>query len=416
VSTRRKLLLLPSFVLYLIAAGRTEGNLGDASLQSTKAPNEIPAQVQERLRSIAESLPSDSLLRRLLNDGTHGDGIHHPWMDEMRHEGVKSAKVQISLTWFFGPRSLRVTRVMYFTEYDDPSSQVTDPLQIKFFQSNGLEQKLKEVALQRGLHGTWIESPPAQHPMRLGPVAAGTQVDLFDEEWLPTLPAFYWNLNTTQGVLTRAVAAGDRFETKKILSERKFAASDLDEALRCAASEENPVIVRELLAAGARVNATSKPGYTPLMIAINNGRIANARILLEAGAELSTRVPGSGDTALTLSLYHKSDASEGVTLLLSKGADPNTANGHGRSALMLAVFGQPTAVLDALLRAGANVNSQDHNGDTALMAATERGNILAVNLLLEAHADRRLKNKSGQTALSIASSKNDEEMIRLLTR
>lgn len=415
MSTRGKLRLLLSFVLCLIAAGRTEGNHGDTSLQSTKASNEIPTQVQERLRSIAESLPSDSLLRRLLNDGTHGDGIRHPWMDEMRHEGVKSAKVEISLTWFFGPRSLRVTRVMYFAEYDDPSSQVTDPLQIKFFQSHGLEQKLKEVALQRGIHGTWFESPPAQHPMRLGPVAAGTQVDLFDEEWLPTHPAFYWNLNTTQRALTRAVAGGDLFEIKELLSERRFSASELDEALGWAASGQNPAIVRDLLAAGARVNATSKSGYTPLMGAINNRRIANAKVLLEAGADVSVRAPEFGDTALTLPLYYKSDASEGVRLLLNKGADPNTANSHGRSALTLAVFGQPSSVLDALLRAGANVNSQDRNGNTALMAATEGGNIPAVKLLLEAHADRTLKNKSGQTALSIASSNNDGEMIRLLT-
>jgi hypothetical protein len=167
----------------------------------------------------------------MLDNGGHGDGIPYPWMDEMRRDGVKNAKVQISLTWFFGPRSLRVSRVMYFTEYDTPDSQVTNPQKIKFFQSTGLEQRLKEIALQRGLHGRWFESPLAQHPMRLGLVDAGTQVDLFDEEWLPILPAFYWNLDTTQGALTRAVAAGDRFDTKKSLSERKFTASDLNEAL-----------------------------------------------------------------------------------------------------------------------------------------------------------------------------------------
>jgi ankyrin repeat protein len=415
VSTRRKLLLLLSFVLSLIAAGQTEGTSGQ-TLQLAPAAKEISSQVQERLRSIAETLPSDSLLRRMLNSGAHGDGIHHPWMDEMRYHGVKGAKVQISLTWFFGPRSLRVTRVMYFTEYDDPDSQVTDPQKTKFFQSTGLEQRLKEVALQRGLHGRWFESPLAQHPWRLGLVDAGTEVDLFDEEWLPILPEFYWNLDTAQGALTRAVASGDRFDTKNLLSERRFTTGDLDDALEWAASGMNPTMVRDLLAAGAHVNATSKSGYTPLMGAINNGRIANAKILLEAGADVSVRNPEFSDTALTLALYYKRDASEGVSLLLSKGADPNTANSRGRSALMLAVFGQPNPVLDALLRAGANVNAQDRNGNTALMEAAEDGNVSAVKLLLEAHADRTLKNASGQTALSIASFSNHEEAIRLLTQ
>jgi ankyrin repeat protein len=152
------------------------------------------------------------------------------------------------------------------------------------------------------------------------------------------------------------------------------------------------------------------------MGAINNGRIANAKILLEAGADVSIRNPEFSDTALTLPLYYKRDASEGVGLLLSKGADPNAANSRGRSALMLSVFGQPNSVLGALLRAGANVNAQDRNGNTALMEAAEDGNVSAVRLLLEAHADRRLKNESGQTALSIASFSNHEEVIRLLTQ
>jgi uncharacterized protein len=119
---------------------------------------------------------------------------------------------------------------------------------------------------------------------------------------------------------------------------------------------------------------------------------------------------------LTLPLHDKRDASEGVSLLLSKGADPNTANSRGRSALMLAVFGQPNSVLDALLRAGANVNAQDRNGNTALMEAAEDGNVSAVKLLLEAHAGRTLKNASGQTAPSIKSFSNREEVIRLLTQ
>jgi ankyrin repeat protein len=202
-------------------------------------------------------------------------------------------------------------------------------------------------------------------------VPAGIQIDLFDEEWLPIFPPFYWNLDTLQSPLVRAVAAGDRFETKKLLSQGKVDTSDLDDALRWAACGGDASAVRELLAAGARVNAADKSGYTPLMGAINNGRIANAKILIDARADVNARIPENGDTPLTLPLYYKRDSSEAVSLLLSKGANPNTANSVGRSALMLATFGQPSSVVEALLRAGANVNAQDHNGNTALMAAVE---------------------------------------------
>lgn len=151
------------------------------------------------------------------------------------------------------------------------------------------------------------------------------------------------------------------------------------------------------------------------MGAINSGKIANAKILIDAGADVNARIPKNSDTPLTLPLYYKRDSSEGVMLLLAKGANPNTANSVGRSALMLATFGQPSSVVKALLQAGANVNAQDRNGNTALMAAVEYNNVEAVRLLLKAHADRALRNKAGETALSIATSGNHAELIQLLT-
>jgi hypothetical protein len=383
--------------------------------QASQGAREFSTDTQEHLHQVAETLPPNSTLRRALSGGAHGDGIRHPWMDEMKRAGVKCARVELGLTWFFGPRFLKIARVMYFSEYDNPDSQIVGAERIKYFQSSGLEKKLQEVALQRGAHGMWFESPPAQHPSRWGPVPAGIQIELFDEEWLPNFPPFYWNRDTSQSPLVRAVAAGDRFETRKLLSEGKLDTNDLDNALHWAACGDDPGAVRELLAQGARVNTADNSGYTPLMGAINNERIANAKILIDAGANVNARIPESGDTALTLPLYYKRDSHEGVSLLLGKGANPSTTNSVERSALMLATFGQPSSVVEALLNAGANVNAQDRNGNTALMAAVEYKNVEVVKLLLKVHADRALKNKAGQTALSIASYENQGELVQLLT-
>lgn len=201
----------------------------------------------------------------------------------------------------------------------------------------------------------------------------------------------------------------------EILSQGKVDPSELDDALRYAACGDDPSAVQALLAAGARVNVADESGHTPLMGAINNRRIANAMILIDAGAAVNARIPESGDTALTLPLYYKRDSSEAVSLLLEKGANPNTTNSVGRSALMLATFGQPSSVVKALLQSGANVNAQDSNGNTALMAAVEYNNVEAVRLLLKAQADRALRNKAGETALSIATSGNHLEVVQLLT-
>ena len=201
----------------------------------------------------------------------------------------------------------------------------------------------------------------------------------------------------------------------EILSQGKVDPSELDDALGYAACGDDLAGVQELLAAGARVNVAGESGYTPLMGAINNRRIANAKILIDAGADVNARIPKNGDTPLTLPLYYRQDSSEVVSLLLTKGANPNTTNSVGRSALMLATFGQPSSVVKALLQAGANVNAQDRNGNTALMAAVEYNNVEAVRLLLKAHADRALRNRDGQTALSIATYENHAEVVQLLT-
>jgi len=201
----------------------------------------------------------------------------------------------------------------------------------------------------------------------------------------------------------------------EILSQGKVDPRELDNALRYAACGDDLAGVQELLAAGARVNGTDESGYTPLMGAINNRKIANAKILIDAGADVNARIPKNGDTPLTLPLYYKGDSSEAVKLLLANGADPNTRNSVGRSALMLATFGQPSSVVEALLQAGAKVNAQDRNGNTALMAAVEYNNVEAVRLLLKAHADCALRNRDGRTALSIAASENHAEVVQLLT-
>ena len=383
-------------------------------LQMPQGSPDVSAQSQQHLREVADALPSESVLRQMVKSGAHGDGIHYPWMDEMKRNGVKSVQVEIHLTWFFGPRFLKVVRVMYFTGYDNPDPQVTEPERIKSFQSGGLEQ-LKEVALKCGLHGWWFESPPAQHPSHWGPVPAGVGVDLLDDELLPVFPPKYWNLDTSRTPLVSAIAAGDRFDTQKILSQGKLDTRDLNNALDWAAAGDDPNTVRALLNAGASAKWKSESGYTALMAAINNRRIVNAKILLDAGADVNARLPKDGDTPLTLPWYYKRDASEAVLWLLSKGADPNAANSVGRSALMLAIFGQPSTVIDALLRSGANVNAQDHNGNTALIAAAENNNVTAVKLLLDAHADRTMKNKKGKTALSIATDANYTEVVRLLS-
>lgn len=406
-STRGAFVIAVPIVCFMLLQGCSQQPL---------RPTPIPPDIQQHLQQIATTLTSASPLRQMLERGAHGDGIHYPWMDEMRREGVKRAEVEIKLTWFFGPWFLRFVRVKYFAAYESPDSQITDPPRLSHLQAIGLEEKLKQVALQRGLHGRWFESPPAQHPSKWWPVPTGIVINLLDDEWLPILPSFYWNRDPSWTPLVDAVAMDDRVGVEKLLAHGKVDTGDLDTALSWAVSGDDSAMVRELLNAGARVNFPDKHGYTALMGAVNNRKIPNLKILLDAGADVNARAPETGDTPLLLALYYRQDATDIVRSLLEKGANPNAANNVGRSALMLATFGQPGAVVEALLRAGASVNARDNRGNTALMAAADCNNAEAVRALLAAHADASLRNRDGDTALAIASRQGHTEIVGLLSK
>lgn len=269
------------------------------ALQLAQSPTEVSSQSQKHLREVADALPADSTVRQALQNGAHGDGIHYSWMDEMKRGGVKCAQVEIHLTWFFRPRFLKITRIMYFTSYDDPDSQVTNPERIKFFQTSGLEAKLKEVALKRGRRGFWFESPQYQHPSRWWPVPVAVRVDLLDDEFLPVFPPRYRDFDTSQTQLVRAVAAGDRFETQKILSQGKLDSRDLGQALVWAGAERDINTVRALLSAGANVNAQDHKGNTALMAAAAYNNVRVVKVLLDAGADRTIKNK-NGETALSI--------------------------------------------------------------------------------------------------------------------
>ncbi len=78
-----------------------------------------------------------------------------------------------------------------------------------------------------------------------------------------------------------------------------------------------------------------------------------------------------------------------VELLLEAGADPNTALPGGETALMTASRTGRLGPVKALLARGADVNAREHKGQTALMWAAAEGHVEVVDALLKAGADFR---------------------------
>ena len=197
-----------------------------------------------------------------------------------------------------------------------------------------------------------------------------------------------------------------------------------------------------LLSRGADPNALSKLGRTPLLVAASSptgapvipiflekganpmlrdalgfnllqpaaiGNTQVAAMLLEKGFALKDGTDRGGFTPLHLAVIGNNIPS--VRLLLSKGADPNSANTfagkvkfgpvglQGITPLMFASNIGSAEIVTLLLDAGANPNQQDVRGMTPLMYAlsSDKQNLAAAKLLLARGAKLDLKMKSGDT-------------------
>ena len=94
---------------------------------------------------------------------------------------------------------------------------------------------------------------------------------------------------------------------------------------------------------------------------------------------------------------------EAVQLLLAAGADPDTRQTDGATALHWAAYQEDVDMLSALVQAGANVNITNRLGASPLYLAAKSGNAELIERLLNAGADPNLALKIGETPLMTAS-------------
>ena len=147
---------------------------------------------------------------------------------------------------------------------------------------------------------------------------------------------------------------------------------------------------------------------TPLHIASANGQLADARVLLENGAD--TNAKGKDEET---PLHCTSD--EGVArLLLHYGADPNAQNNFNWTPLHVAMMGEHTEVAIVLLDNGASLNSKDLNKRTPLHLACQKGYLDGVRLLLQHNSDVHAQDVWGMTPFHVASASRRHEVMQLL--
>lgn len=169
-------------------------------------------------------------------------------------------------------------------------------------------------------------------------------------------------------------------------------------------------ITQLLLSRGANVNDRNSEGQTPLELAVSSKNIPCIRILLESGAEFTsksiieailTRSPQIcrlildrrpelnfySNRGSSLSLTISIGSFQMVQMLLEFGADPNLASPEeNETPLILAVKLSNGDIVDLLLQFGAHINVFDRAENRALDYAVMLKNVPMILMLLNAGA------------------------------
>jgi uncharacterized protein len=154
-------------------------------------------------------------------------------------------------------------------------------------------------------------------------------------------------------------------------------------------------------------------GQASLVQAVKAGDMRAARALLARGADVNTAEP-DGTTALHWAVEHGD--LDVATALLAAGARARIANRYGVTPLHVAATNGDARIIARLLEAGADVHAQLPGGETALMSAARTGQPDAVRSLLAAGADVNAREEQkGQTALMWAAAEGNAAAIRVLT-
>jgi ankyrin repeat protein len=104
-----------------------------------------------------------------------------------------------------------------------------------------------------------------------------------------------------------------------------------------------------------------------------------------------------------------------VSALLKQGADVNTSQGDGMTALHWAAMTSDPALATMLLHAGANPRAATRVGAyTPILLAARQGSSPVVKALLDGGADPNARTSNGTTALMFAAASGDVASVELL--
>ncbi|MCW3099990.1 MAG: arp [Chthonomonadaceae bacterium] len=179
-------------------------------------------------------------------------------------------------------------------------------------------------------------------------------------------------------------------------------------------------LVRELLDYGADIHQRDGFDHTPLETAIDQDDGPVIAFLLDRNAD-ARPASHDGDQDPILRAAEFGNAAS-VQALLAHGADVNTQNSDGRTALIYTANDSPDVRFEAqccktarlLLAHGAKIDLRNSDGSTALFLAVQYSHLELVALLLNKGAKVNIRNRYGKTALDYNRGDKAVEIAKLL--
>ena len=181
--------------------------------------------------------------------------------------------------------------------------------------------------------------------------------------------------------------------------------------LAVAAEEGHELVVKLLLEAGAKIEATDNDRVTPLHRAVGKGHEAVIELLAKGRDALEAKTM-EGETAIFWAAKQRN--ARVVRILLDKGADIEATDNQGATLLHRAAGEGNEALVELLVERGAALEAKTKEGETVIFWAAKQGNARIVRILLDKGADIKAKSKVGETALHQAAQNDWEAIVKLL--
>lgn len=177
------------------------------------------------------------------------------------------------------------------------------------------------------------------------------------------------------------------------------------------AVNENDIEVVEVEPAnGEDTRTLIDPGALPL--AAQSQDMDELTSLLDQGADVNS-TDASGATALHWAA-NKNNYDMAV-LLIEKGADPDIKDSSfGATPINWAAFDGSLDIVMLLAESGADINTQNMWGNTPLHNAITQNDIAMVEYLIGQGADMTVMNNNGETPFVLAQSLANPDVLRLL--